>query len=110
LVDFAKHVYEKGTPQQAGMLALAYGISLEMGDIDRYLAIVDRWVLSDDEYASTLEGIECLILQGKCYADIGQPRRAWLMNRRGLMFAQLLVSPLGDISVLCLSAFDSNFV
>jgi hypothetical protein len=91
LAEFASHVLSKGSPQQTGMLALAVGISYDNDEIDRYLALVDRWILSDDEYASTLEGIECLILQGKCYADIGQPRRCWLTYRRGLMFAELLV-------------------
>lgn len=36
--------------------------------------------------------MECIILQGKCCLDIGQPRRGWLTYRRGLALAQLTVS------------------
>ena len=61
-------------------------------DVERYIEAVDRWFLSDDEYAASLEGLECLILKSKWYADVGQPRRAWIAYRKGLMYAQLMVS------------------
>ena len=38
----------------------------------------------------TLEGLECAILMGKIYSDIGQARKSWLVFRRGLTFAQLM--------------------
>lgn len=92
LLDFAQQAYHTGTPSQLGTLALAVGISQEGDELDHYLNLVNQWILSDDEYASTLEGMECIILSSKCYADIGQPRKAWVNYRRGLTFAQLLVS------------------
>jgi hypothetical protein len=72
---------------------LAVGIcsSAEDNDVERYIEAVDRWVLSDDEYAASLEGMECLILKSKWFADVGQPRRAWISHRKGLMYAQLMV-------------------
>jgi hypothetical protein len=75
-------------------VVLAVGIcsSDESSDVDVYIEAVDRWVLSDDEYAASLEGMECLILKSKWYADVGQPRRAWIAYRKGLMYAQLMVS------------------
>ena len=72
---------------------MAVGIcsSAEDNDVERYIEAVDRWVLSDDEYAASLEGMECLILKSKWFADVGQPRRAWISHRKGLMYAQLMV-------------------
>jgi hypothetical protein len=92
LADFASRAYKDGNPPHVGLLTLAVGVSIEGDNLDAYLALVDRWITSDDEYASTLEGMECLLLQAKCYADIGQPRKAWLIYRKGLGYAQMLVS------------------
>ena len=91
LPQYAAHALLDGSPAAVGILVLSVGVCSESDDTDRYISTVDRWVLSDDEYAATLEGMECLILEAKWYADIGQPRRAWLANRRGLMYAQLMV-------------------
>ncbi|KAF1971412.1 hypothetical protein BU23DRAFT_470958 [Bimuria novae-zelandiae CBS 107.79] len=74
-----------------GTVVLAVGIcSDDEKEVERYIEVVDRWVLADDEYAATLEGMECLILKSKWYADVGQPRRAWLAYRKGLMYTQLM--------------------
>ena len=91
LPQYAAHALLDGSPGAVGILVLSVGVCSESDNTDRYISTVDRWVLSDDEYAATLEGMECLILEAKWYADIGQPRRAWLANRRGLMYAQLMV-------------------
>ena len=56
----------------------------------RYIAMIDELVLSDDELAGTLDGIECLILQAKYDANNGLLRKAWITFRRGISFAQLL--------------------
>jgi hypothetical protein len=90
---------DEGSPAALGVLVLGFGICRESEDADRYIGAVDRWVLSDDEYASTLEGMECIILEAKWYSDVGQPRRAWLAFRRGLMFAQLMV----DTTLQCVA-------
>lgn len=57
---------------------------------NRYIGMIDELVLSDDELAGTLDGIECLILQAKYDSNNGRLRRAWLGFRRGISFAQLL--------------------
>ncbi|KAF2842910.1 hypothetical protein M501DRAFT_911060, partial [Patellaria atrata CBS 101060] len=89
LIQFMTRVLSSGNPSELGTLALAVGVALQGDDIDRYLALVHRWIVFDDEYASTLHGMECILFAGKCYSDIGQARRAWLAFRRGLIFAQL---------------------
>lgn len=92
LPQFAAQALSTGNIGAIGTVVLSVGIcSSEDTDMDRYLGAVDRWVLSDDEYAASLEGMECLILKSKWYADVGQPRRAWIAYRKGLMYAQLMV-------------------
>lgn len=94
LPQFAANALTTGHVGALGTVVLSVGIctSDESSDVDRYIEAVDRWVLADDEYAASLEGIECLILKSKWYADVGQPRRAWIAYRKGLMYAQLMVS------------------
>lgn len=92
LPQFAAQALSLGNIGAIGTVVLSVGIcsSDDSDDVDRYIEAVDRWVLSDDEYAASLEGMECLILKSKWYADVGQPRRAWLAYRKGLMYAQLM--------------------
>ncbi|KAL6713736.1 hypothetical protein ACLMJK_008228 [Lecanora helva] len=47
-------------------------------------------VISDDDIAGTLDGVECLFMHAKHDTNEGRLRRAWLTIRRGLSFAQLL--------------------
>lgn len=95
-----------------GLLVCAFGLSADQNG-SLYLALVDRLVISDDEYAATLTGLECIVLQGKCYLDIGQPRRAWLAYRRGLVLGQLMVSTLWpwvlsiDVSRICTEIIET---
>lgn len=92
LPQFASKALASGNIGAMGTVVLAVGICQDdEKEVERYIETVDRWVLSDDEYAATLEGMECLILKSKWYADVGQPRRAWLAYRKGLMYTQLMV-------------------
>ncbi|KAF3041413.1 hypothetical protein E8E11_002384 [Didymella keratinophila] len=92
LAQFAAQAITSGNIGAIGTVVMAVGIcsSAEDNDVERYIEAVDRWVLSDDEYAASLEGMECLILKSKWFADVGQPRRAWICYRKGLMYAQLM--------------------
>lgn len=58
--------------------------------IERYITIVSGLVTSDDELVSTVEGLECLSLQGLYHINAGSPRRAWLTFRRALNVGQLM--------------------
>lgn len=92
LTDFASKALADGNIGAIGTAVLSVGIcSADEDDVEKYIEAVDRFVLCDDEYAATLEGMECLILKSKWYADVGQPRRAWISYRKGLMYAQLMV-------------------
>ncbi|GFF53389.1 hypothetical protein IFM46972_09768 [Aspergillus udagawae] len=87
--QFADRVYRNGHPAKVGQLVIAYGMTTDASNLSRYLGVVQHWVISDDEYASSLEGIECMLLQGKCFADIGQPQRCWSAWRRAILYAEL---------------------
>lgn len=90
LKEFAYNALENGSPPEVGVLLLCIGVALDLDNLNQTLALVDALIISDDEYAATTEGMECAIMVSKCYSDIGQPRRAWLTTRKGLMYAQLM--------------------
>jgi len=94
LPQFAAHALTTGNIGAIAIVVLAVGISSsdDYDDAERYIEAVDKWFLSDDEYAASLEGMECLVLKSKWFADVGQPRRAWIAYRKALMYAQLMVS------------------
>lgn len=58
--------------------------------LERILSVVSTLVLADDELVTSVEGIECLILQGMYSINDGTPRRAWLVFRRALNLSQLM--------------------
>ena len=55
-----------------------------------YMSCVERLIISDDEYAGSLEGIQTTVLQAKCFNNLSQPRKSWLLYRRAMLHAQLL--------------------
>ncbi|KAH6898176.1 hypothetical protein B0T10DRAFT_101098 [Thelonectria olida] len=88
LASFAARTYTSSNPALLGTLATAYARSLNR--YHRIYTIVDRLVVSDFEYASTIEGMHCLIFLAKSLTEIGHPRRSWLIWRKGLAVAQLI--------------------
>ncbi|KAL6859445.1 hypothetical protein J3F83DRAFT_748957 [Trichoderma novae-zelandiae] len=88
LEAFAKRTYTSSHPADIGALAIAFARSLNK---HRYLyTLVDDLVISDFNYLTTAEGLECLILLAKSYTDCGQPKRAWLAWRKGASATQLM--------------------
>ncbi|KJZ76263.1 hypothetical protein HIM_04345 [Hirsutella minnesotensis 3608] len=47
-------------------------------------------VTTNDALVGSLEGIECLLLESFYHNNLGNLRRAWLVTRRAISFAQLL--------------------
>ena len=58
--------------------------------MEHYISTVNRLIVNDDEIAATVDGIECMMLEGKYHTNLGRPRRAWLLFRRAISFAQLI--------------------
>ena len=103
------HSLRSENPAEVAKMVLCIAISIDQlsGDRDRessqlhlngspqevmegYVATVDELITSDDEIAGTVDGIECMYMQAKYYINVGRPRRAWLVLRRAICFAQLL--------------------
>lgn len=89
LESFAARVMKNAGAAELATLAIGYERSLNQ-DYSR-LPVIERLILSSFDILCTIHGLECLILLGKTYTDIGKPRRAWLTWRKGLAAAQLLV-------------------
>lgn len=58
--------------------------------MEKLVSDTSTLVTSNDELVGTMEGLECLVLQGVYYSNAGKPRRAWLCFRRALDVAQLM--------------------
>ncbi|MCJ1294939.1 hypothetical protein MMC34_006499 [Xylographa carneopallida] len=56
----------------------------------RYMTFVENLLASDEGLASTLDGLECMVLQIHFYVDEGKPRKAWLKGRRATGFAYFM--------------------
>ncbi|KAJ2981195.1 hypothetical protein NQ176_g2171 [Zarea fungicola] len=49
-----------------------------------------RLVTSNDDLMGSIEGIECAMLECMYLVNLGNLRRAWLANRRGMVLAQMM--------------------
>lgn len=90
LTEYAARVYGDNNPTELGMLISAFARHTDI-DALRYMSVIDQVVIGDDQYAGTLTGLILIAFQTKNYLDTGQPRRAFLCNRRGLNICQLMV-------------------
>ena len=88
--DFVRRAYTSDRPSELGKMAIAFAFASDV-DGSHIYALVDRLIVSDMAALSTVEGLECLILLAVLYADEGQPRRSWIIYRRGVMVAHLTV-------------------
>jgi len=88
--DFVRRAYTSDRPLELGKMAIAFAFASDV-DGSHIYALVDRLLVSDMAYMSTVEGLECLIFLAILYADEGQPRRSWIIFRRGVMVAHLTV-------------------
>ena len=105
LNDFVHQCKASGSVQKLSKGLLAVAISLQETSCDcdakyngttahdyiaHFLATIDDLVLSNDDLAGTIDGIECMILQAKHESNNGRVRRSWINFRRAVSFAQLL--------------------
>ncbi|KAI0123738.1 hypothetical protein BJ170DRAFT_686991 [Xylariales sp. AK1849] len=58
--------------------------------MSRVVHAATRLVTSDDELVSSLDGIECIMIESMYLNNAGNLRRAWLANRRAMVVAQML--------------------
>lgn len=74
----------------------------------RLLDTATKLVTGNEELLGSLEGLECLILEGTFYINSGNLRRAWLAFRRALGLAQLM--GLHNGNTLSLVSLDSESI
>ena len=55
-----------------------------------YVELASDLVTTNDELVGSLEGMECLVLEGAYHINAGNLRRAWLCARRAMSIAQLM--------------------
>ncbi|KZT52969.1 hypothetical protein CALCODRAFT_486734 [Calocera cornea HHB12733] len=102
-----RRALDKGHPTLIAHALLCISITIQQlpGDFDyallslpldadalmkHYMMLVQRLIIFDAEFASSLDGLDCMILQGKLHLNLGQPRQAWVTFRRAMSFAVLL--------------------
>ncbi|KAM0131448.1 hypothetical protein ACHAO1_007359 [Botrytis cinerea] len=71
----------------ASQLGITNSIELR---IDKIVSTVSGLVTSDDELVASVQGLECLLLQGLFHMNAGNLRRAWLTFRRAMNIGQLM--------------------
>ncbi|KAL8822622.1 MAG: hypothetical protein Q9191_006645 [Dirinaria sp. TL-2023a] len=58
--------------------------------MSRVVEAASRLVTSDNDLVSSLEGIECVMIESMYQNNAGNLRHAWLINRRAMLIAQSL--------------------
>ena len=78
-----------GLQETSVVLDAKYSETATQDYAEHYPGVIDDLVLTKDDLAGTIDGIECLVLQAKHDANIGHVRRSWVTFRRAISFAQL---------------------
>ncbi|VUC24584.1 unnamed protein product [Clonostachys rosea] len=86
LQQFAADAYQSKVPAEIGMLLITYARS--SGENQHLYRAVEKILFSDSNNAYSLGDLECLLLLAKAYSDIGSPRQAWHMYRKGIAISQ----------------------
>ncbi|KAK7707519.1 hypothetical protein SLS64_007038 [Diaporthe eres] len=58
--------------------------------MSRLVETASKLVTSDDELVSSLEGIECIMIEAMYHNNAGNLRQAWVTHRRAMTIAQML--------------------
>jgi hypothetical protein len=78
LSQYARQALAGDNPVKIARIVQAVAsVTLDVGLHEKLVLMVDRLIVSDDEYLSTLEGMECTLEQGRLLTEMGQVRRSW---------------------------------
>ena len=58
--------------------------------MERLANLATRLVITNDELLGSIEGLECIMIEGLYQANLGNLRRSWVTGRRALGIAQLM--------------------
>ena len=90
--QFAVFAIENENPAILGAFLLCLAANRQKGE-KNYVSVVSSLIVDDDDYAATMEGLECTLILAKYHTDVGQPRKAWGTFRRGIMLSELMGLP-----------------
>lgn len=86
LEEFASYVFSKGHPCLVALLLVFFAQATY--ELDTYVGVVERCIVSNDEYAGSDAGLLCLLALGSCYINT-RPCRAWIIFRKAISLVQL---------------------
>lgn len=81
--------FMQGIPTDAGKQLCALSSNYK-SIMYRLVDTSSKLVTSDDELVGSLEGIECIMIEGMYHNNAGNLRRAWVTHRRAMTIAQML--------------------
>ena len=105
ILDYIAQSWERRNPPEIARLLLCIAISLQQLPInfpfsylrapaeivqEKSVAAAEALLAPDEGSVSTLDGLDCLLLVAHYYVNLGKPRKAWLVCRRAVGFANLL--------------------
>jgi hypothetical protein len=77
-IQYARQALAGDDPIKIAKIVQAVAsVTLDIKIYEKLVLIVDRLIVSDDEYSSTLEGMECTLEQGRLLIEMGKIRRSW---------------------------------
>lgn len=89
--------FMQGIPKSAirklGALSSSY-----KGTMYHLVETTSKLVTSDDDLISSLEGIECIMIEAMFHNNAGNLRRAWVTHRRAITIAQMMGLDRGSAS------------
>ncbi|RFN43339.1 hypothetical protein FIE12Z_12429 [Fusarium flagelliforme] len=88
LTTFAARAYTSSIPAEVGMLVAAYARSTSQHH--HLYEFIESLSIPSSTQSYSAEDLELLLLLAKAYSDIGQPRKSWIMYRKGLTIAEVM--------------------
>ena len=108
LQDFLLDAYRSDKPPVVGLAVLCIAVSISRLDNERhfdliqqlprpanelfqiYFERVDRLIITDSDFSSGIEGIQCMLMSAKLFESLGLPRKAWLVFGKAIVYGQQL--------------------
>jgi hypothetical protein len=88
----------QGIPNHSSQSLLSQLSTSYLEIMSRAVATAKNAVLCNDDLVSSIEGIECVAMEGMYQNNAGNVRRAWMANRRAMLIAQMMNLHLGNRS------------
>jgi hypothetical protein len=80
LAEYMENAVANDDPIALAKIVQMVATVMDESPFEKLLLLVDRLIIHDDEYMSSIEGLECALFQGRFYSDIGQARRSWYVE------------------------------